>query len=184
MRQRAVAENINLKIINGSELKKYERKDCEIFYLRKIFEDYFTMSGQVYYEYDFEKFLKWAQETNPRIDYLLQKFGNPYEIQKNRPDLITEESAPKNIMIKLTIAIAGGPFLNKGKEPIAKRFPDNTTVANLKNIFSKMVGIPADQQIIYYKVSPNDPMEILDEDHKQITFYGVKDGSVVYVDQK
>lgn len=38
---RAVAENGKLQIINGSELKKYERKDCEIFYLRRTFEDYF-----------------------------------------------------------------------------------------------------------------------------------------------
>lgn len=42
VRQRAVAENVNLKVINGSDLKKYERKDCEIYYLRKIFDDYFA----------------------------------------------------------------------------------------------------------------------------------------------
>jgi hypothetical protein len=41
VRQRAVAENVRLTGINGSELKKYERKDNEIFYLRRTFDDYF-----------------------------------------------------------------------------------------------------------------------------------------------
>jgi hypothetical protein len=34
VRMRAVAEIKKLNQINGALLKKYERKDCEIFYLR------------------------------------------------------------------------------------------------------------------------------------------------------
>lgn len=34
VRMRAVAEIKKLTQINGAQLKKYERKDCEIFYLR------------------------------------------------------------------------------------------------------------------------------------------------------
>jgi len=54
VRQRAVAENSNLKIINGSDLTKYERKDCEIFYLRRTFDEFFALFNQVYYEYDYQ----------------------------------------------------------------------------------------------------------------------------------
>lgn len=38
VRQRAIAENGVLEWINGSNLNKYERKDCEIFYLKSAFE--------------------------------------------------------------------------------------------------------------------------------------------------
>jgi len=54
-------------------------------------------------------------------------------------------------MLKLTIVIAGGPLL--GKEPLTKKFPDNTTVGSLKNIFSKILNIPINEQLIYYKVT-------------------------------
>ena len=37
IRMRSVAELPKLKIINGSSLRKYERKDCEIYYLRESF---------------------------------------------------------------------------------------------------------------------------------------------------
>lgn len=56
VRQRAVAENPHVTFINGSDLKKYERKDCEIFYLRKTFDDYFKLKEKVYYDYDFDDF--------------------------------------------------------------------------------------------------------------------------------
>ena len=67
IRQRAVAENPKLQIINGSQLKKYERKDCEIFYLRKTFDDYFQLMNKVYYDYDFEDFKAWAFPIHPRV---------------------------------------------------------------------------------------------------------------------
>lgn len=79
VRQRAVAENPKIKVINGSDLKKYERKDCEIFYLRRTFDDFFKMTNSVYYDYNLENFLNWAKENHPTIDHLLKVYGNPYE---------------------------------------------------------------------------------------------------------
>lgn len=51
-----MAENPKLNVINGAILKKYERKDCEIFYLRNTFDEYFKLFNKVYYDYDFEDF--------------------------------------------------------------------------------------------------------------------------------
>lgn len=82
-------------------------------------------------------------------------------------------------MLKLKIVIAAGPLL--GKNPLNKKFPENTTVQTLKNVFSKLLQIPADEQMVYYKVNEHDPMEILDEDHKIISNYGIKDGSEIIV---
>lgn len=51
-----MAENPKLNVINGAILKKYERKDYEIFYLRNTFDEYFKLFNKVYYDYDFEDF--------------------------------------------------------------------------------------------------------------------------------
>lgn len=45
-------------------------------------------------------------------------------------------------MVKLNIIIMWGPFTSK--TPI-KKFPDNTTVSTLKNIFQNMYKIPAEK---------------------------------------
>ena len=40
----------------GSEIPKFERKDCEIYYMKKTFEEYFVLKKVKHYEYDFEDF--------------------------------------------------------------------------------------------------------------------------------
>ncbi len=89
----------------------------------------------------------------------------------------------KNVMLRLHIVVAAGPFLGK-KEPIIKKFPDNTSIGNLKNVFSKLLQIPAEKQLLYYKINANDPMELLEEDHKLLNYYGIKDDSELIVDEK
>lgn len=65
--------------INGSDLNKYERKDCEIYYLRKTFDDYFKASGYKSDNYSLEKFIEFCQLAYGRIGELLTMYGNPYE---------------------------------------------------------------------------------------------------------
>ena len=40
-------------LILGSNLHKYERKDCEIYYMKKVFEEYFKIKKCTDYDYDF-----------------------------------------------------------------------------------------------------------------------------------
>lgn len=84
-------------------------------------------------------------------------------------------------MIALTLVAAAGTQL--GKPDKVKKFPDNTTVLSMKSVLSKLYGIPNDKLVIKYRVNKNDPNEILDEDHKPIGFYGVRDGSMLIIDQ-
>jgi hypothetical protein len=75
---RAVAEIPKLIQINGAQLKKYERKDCEIFYMRESFREYFAFKKVPDYDYDFDDFLKYCEEHHPNVPLLIKKFGNPY----------------------------------------------------------------------------------------------------------
>ena len=57
---RSVAQISKLSVINGAILKKYDRKDCEIFYLRESFREYFALKKVPDYDYDFQDFLKFC----------------------------------------------------------------------------------------------------------------------------
>ena len=185
VRQRAVAENKNIHTINGSILKKYERKDCEIFYLRKTFEDYFKATNTKYYEYDFNDFLtNYCKIDHPSIPRLLKIYGNPFEMD---PNAKKEQNAPvvqKNMMLILKITALYGPFL--GKDPIKKKFPDSTTIVNLKGFLAKFLNVSSEKMVVYYK-NPNqgaEPMEVLEEELKSLAFYSVVDGGELFVDEK
>jgi hypothetical protein len=60
IRMRSVAEVQKLKVINGTTLRKYDRKDYEIYYLRESFKEYFTFKKVPDYDYDYEDFLKYC----------------------------------------------------------------------------------------------------------------------------
>ena len=80
---RAVAEISKLKIINGTMLRKYDRKDCQIYYLRETFREYFALRKVPDYDYDFEDFMKYCEKIHPNIQVLIKRYGNPYEVEGN-----------------------------------------------------------------------------------------------------
>lgn len=83
VRLRSVAEFQKLTIINGAPLKKYERKDSEIYYMRETFREYFALKNRPDYDYDFEDFMKWCNEHHPNISMFIKRYGNPYEVERN-----------------------------------------------------------------------------------------------------
>lgn len=54
-------------------------------------------------------------------------------------------------MIPLILVAAAGSQL--GKPDKTKKFPDNTTILSLKNVLSKLYGIPNDKIVLKYKVN-------------------------------
>jgi len=186
-RQSAIAEIKGLKVVNGSELKKYERKDCEIYYMRKAFEDYFTKSKQVHYDYDYDQFIKFAEERYPRVPELIKMYGNPYEImpkgmEESKINVGRDEIPVKTgaRLLKIQLYALSGPYL--GKPAMMKKFSDNTLITNLKTIVAKQFGMSPEKIKLSFSAYPKDPFVSLDDDLKTLFFYGVKDGSEIYAD--
>lgn len=181
IRQRAIAEIRGLKNINGSELKKYERKDCEIYYLRNTFHEYFEKTGQTSYNYDYEQYLSYCTIEHPRIPELIKLYGNPYE-ESLKGDKNHAELAPKigsSGFISLKLSAYSGSAL--GKPPVTKKLTANTLITNLKAMLAKQFGIPANKQKVYYKSDPHDPFAPLEEDLKDLTYYGIKNDGEIWV---
>jgi len=180
IRQRAIAEIKTLTQINGSELKKYERKDCEIYYLRDTFREFFEKTGQNPYAYKYDEFLEYCKNRHPRIPELIKIYGNPYEEVKGDEKSATDSTKPKYAsMILLRLNALSGPCL--GKPEVKKKFTDNTLITNLKAMLAKQFGIPAEKQRIYHKADPHDPFVPLDEDLKDLRYYGVDNGHEIWV---
>ncbi len=188
IRQRAVAEIENLQVINGSILKKYERKDCEIYYLRKTFDDFFKSSNTDHITYDLPSFLKFCDQQHPRIHHLIKIYGNPYEKEDTQAAMNTipnnEMPIMQQIKSNLTLIFSALSGSELGKKPVIRKFPYTTTIHNLKVFFSKIFGIPADKQIVWYKGVGKDVMEPLEEDQKSLMFYSVENGGKIFVDEK
>jgi hypothetical protein len=207
IRQRAIAEIKGLKIMNGSLLGKYERKDCEIYYMKKSFEDYFTISKENQYDYDFAAFMKYVLEDHPRVPELIKKFGNPYEITEKMREEAKAEALAKaqaeasglmmgevpiksknayatfksnSTFLSLKLNALSGAFL--GKPPVTKKFSDNTLVVNLKSLLAKQFSMSSEKIRIFFKPHPSDPFTQLEDDLKDLYFYGVKYGSEIWVD--
>ena len=176
VRQRVVAEVKTLSIVNGGPLKRFERKDCELFYMRKTFEEFFTFSNSKYWDYDFQAFIEFCKENHPRIEELITIYGNLFELA---PKKERQELSNKNILIKLTVIALSGPKLGK---LIVKKFPENSVIRDLKNIIAKLVSITNENQILSYKPHPKEPMEVIDDDYKTLLYYNMQNGGEIYVD--
>lgn len=179
VRQRAIAEIKGVKRINGSELRKYERKDCEIYYMRNTFDEFFKFSGQNPYEYDFDAFTKYCEGRHPRLPELIQMYGNPYEQVKMEEEKKAGSGPKKAKMLVVRLSAYSGPML--GNPPVKKKFSDNTLIVNLKPILGKMFNVPLENILLRLKVDPHQPFLDMTEDLKDFLYYGVKDGSEIWV---
>lgn len=48
-----------LKVLNGSELQRRERRDLEIYYLNNAFHEYFKFSETDEFTYEMEPLMSW-----------------------------------------------------------------------------------------------------------------------------
>jgi Leucine-rich repeat (LRR) protein len=178
IRQRAIAEIKSLTQANGSELKKLERKDCEIYYLRDSFREYFELTGQNPEKYFLDQFLEYCSKNHPRVPELIQLYGNPYEdVKTDGTTTTTTRKMASFVNVKLYALC--GPSL--GKPAQTKKFTDNTLITNLKAMLAKQFGIPANKQRIWHKADPHDPFVPLEEDLKDLNYYGVREGHEIWV---
>lgn len=74
--------SLNLKILNGSELRGRERIDCEIYFLKNSFHEFFKTKKTDRFSYIVEEYLEFAKEKFPLIDYYLGICGNPYPFEE------------------------------------------------------------------------------------------------------
>jgi len=89
-----------------------------------------------------EAFMAHAQKEHLRLDYLIKKYGNPYEkedkpsVGEEKPVLLKND--PTSISIKINILLKSGKMAGK---QFLKKFPKSAKMANLRKITSLLSSI-------------------------------------------
>ena len=63
-----------------------------------------------------------------------------------------------------------------------KKFPMTTLVSSLKISLGGLFKIPSKQIVLHVKINPHDPMEKMEDDHKNIREYSVCSGTEIIID--
>ena len=187
--RRAVAEISTLTRINGMDLGRFERKDCEYYFLRWVFHEFFTQFGLHQLSYKFKDFEVWAQANYPAVFQLIKKHENPYPevdvtaVQEDKDQVIAQAPTQQMRYIKLIFSTPIGPMA--GNPPLSKTFPKTTDFLYIRNWVSQIFKLPNKELItIKFRNSQYQVYEDIDDMTKNIEYYDLKENADVIVDEK
>ena len=187
--RRAVAEISTLTRINGMDLNRYERKDCEYYFLRWVFHEYFTIFGLHQLSYKFAAFEVWARDNYPAVFDLIKKYENPYPevdvkaAEDDRQQILAQAPVQQARYAKLLFSTPIGPL--GGKPPLSKNFPRTTDFLYIRNWVSQTFKLPNKEAIIIkFKNGHNQIYENIDDMTKSIDYYDIKDNADVIIEEK
>lgn len=187
--RRAVAEISTLTRVNGMDLTRYERKDCEYYFLRWVFHEYFRIHNLHQLSYKYADFCIWAEENYPAVFKLIEKYENPYpevEIQQDRADgnaPALSNQTQSNRYTRIIFNSIVGPM--SGKPPISKLFPRSTDFLYIRNWVSQIYKIKNKEAIaMKFKNGNSQVYDHIDDMTKTIEFYDVQDNADMIIEDK
>lgn len=171
-----IAKIKKLTCLNGSTIKKQDRKDAEIYYEQKCFEDYLAFEKQNP-NYDLKEFMK---ENHPRWNELVSIYGYPVNYTKtieSKENIVPQTS---NFATVTLIPVSENAAY---KLPISKRIPLNITIKAFKGMCSKIFGINVlKQKLIFIENQENAGIE-LNEDLRLLSFYNIKNQTTIKIQE-
>eukprot|EP00817_Percolomonadidae_sp_ATCC50343_P007076 CAMPEP_0117420682 /NCGR_PEP_ID=MMETSP0758-20121206/1959_1 /TAXON_ID=63605 /ORGANISM="Percolomonas cosmopolitus, Strain AE-1 (ATCC 50343)" /LENGTH=324 /DNA_ID=CAMNT_0005202421 /DNA_START=684 /DNA_END=1658 /DNA_ORIENTATION=+ len=166
-----------LAYLNGSVIREKERKDSETFYIKEVAKEYIKedlSDGAVK-----EK----LQKAHPRYELLCSKHGDPMEIVKREMENTAHAShlSVAHVLIQNMSASTLGN--NTYRHP--KKLSLSLKVGQLKRICYKLFKLEPELQALYYTPDMEDLFpEALDDDDKEIRYYGVSNNGVILVQER
>lgn len=173
VKQNIIARIAQLKFLNGTEIKPIERKDAEIVYIRKSYEEFIKLNDnkQALGETD-QKLKHFMANVHPRWYELIDKFGSPIEMVSLKQDVAASKMQSNSASLILKCG---------DKKPLAKKLILSTTIATLKSICSKLFKVEVIKQSLSYQEKGKAFTCELDDNLKQLSFYGVSDGGTIEI---
>lgn len=180
VRSLLIAAIPKVRSINGSIVDRMEKRDCDIYYLKNTFHEYFKFSNTSALTYDLKAFYNWARPKYPLIDTLIQRMDNPYPIEDRYfeapPNTINQEDAnDKKKVTKLMQSnsnFAMFKFVKINEEGIevallVKKFPNSVDIGYLKTSLKNLLKLKTKitKMII---VSQTSGSIVLDNDMKKV----------------
>ena len=159
-----------MKNVNGSEIESGERRDAELHYLKKTYEDYIQMNKLTQrVELTDETLMTYMNQYHPRWYELVEIYGSPLEIVS----LKKEGTNIASTSAKLKLVGVG--------KILEKKLLLTMTVKDLKSMCAKLFKIEIIRQRLLYKFEECAPYE-LDDELRQLSFYSIIDGGQVIIE--
>ena len=146
-----IACSLSLKILNGSELRGRERIDCEIYFLKNSFHDFFKESKTDRFSYKVEDYKIFAKKKYPLIDYYLKICGNPYPYEERFLEKAQVFNNEKNdLKIKIGKNFCVLKCVNSNKEILfEKKLPKKTDFTFIRTRLKKILKVKKNGFRIY-----------------------------------
>jgi len=191
VRNISVGEIRSLRIVNGTELKRYDRRDFEYYYLNWVFKEYFRLMNTCHEEYLEEEFMQWAAKTHPNAVKYVTEYDNPYPQLKGK--VLTEADGNiagltkpivKNQYLNLFFTPYFGPCFGK-KMP--KKFPANTDILYIRAWCGQYFKIKDMSAVdLKFRLRADECWEKIDENEmtKGLDHFGILSGCEFIIDPK
>ena len=176
MRQTVIARVGKINLYNGSEVRQLERMDSERLYLKRV-----LMENQNEGKTEtIASIMDKVKEEHPRLGALLKMHGEP--LVKKAGANGGKGSSIANSMIKVAL-MSNCPA--SCTVPVKRMTVLETmTVATLKLLCQRRFKLDASEQSLFYRDNSTCGHPIaLDDDTKDIGYFGVKDGGEIIMEE-
>jgi len=194
IRQQIIARVKGLTWLNLSIVRPTDRKDAELIYIKTAWEDYVNAAKDKYSQINtkeevkdrskLEKYMKeefkekdYMEDKHPRWAELTTKYGSPIEF-------IIEKTV-QNIQTRSVELIIRSMCKNSiHKEPVTKKLPETMTIGALKGLCAKLFGVGVLKQRLSYHQNKSSFSYDLDDNLRQLAYYGVANQGEIWIHDK
>lgn len=164
-----------LNWLNGSSIKPKDRRDSDLAYSTKCFED-FLEEEKKNPQINLEKFM---EENHPRWHELIAKYGYPLNYTKKQEAKLPSQSSDSNW---ININLVPCSKFCEYKQTVNKRISLSYLVKNLKGMCAKIFLIDILKLKLVYLEDEKSPPIHLSEDLRQLSFYNIKHNSMIRIE--
>lgn len=161
--------------LNGSFVSEKERTDAEKYYLKYCAD--IRIQSRADGTFDENRF----NTQHPRYKVLCEKYGSYEEFVQ----IDSADKQKKHHLVPVLIRNMATSTVDSETLHMEKKISSSMKVIELKKLCQRKWKIPIDLQKLYYTPDPQDLFpEYLDDDQQILSYYGVRVGGVILVEER
>jgi hypothetical protein len=158
-------------------LDETHRRDYEIYYMKDAYRQFLDAIGDkatMPTSLEDDRLQSFMVANHSRFFQLCEKYGSPVGVVQIQKDLNLISTSAAKVDIVSEVPETHGKVLSK-------KLLLTMTVAQLKAMCSKLFKVEVINQQLIYIETGFDNEYAFDEDHRQLSFFSVKDGGKIIV---
>eukprot|EP01027_Heterolobosea_sp_BB2_P009865 GEZU01014523.1.p1 GENE.GEZU01014523.1~~GEZU01014523.1.p1 ORF type:complete len:344 (+),score=111.26 GEZU01014523.1:305-1336(+) len=166
-----------LVTLNGSVVRPKERDDAEKYYLKQC-------AAELQQQYACNPADPEFKTAHPRYAELVQKHGDPMEALAGAQSAAEAQGSFAKDLVSVTLRSMSASTSGGAMEATRKLPTSTMTVQKLKQMCQRLFKLDPSLQRLYYRESRDNPIpDALDDDFKLLSYYGIKDGGEIIMEE-